>query len=73
LAVDHVFFKVWTLVLAIYPFSIYIFCSVQKLIPSKSYCNPIKVPFEQVPDLVASRRVFLSKGYAYVAMNQVCC
>uniref|UniRef100_A0A804RKG6 DNA primase large subunit n=1 Tax=Zea mays TaxID=4577 RepID=A0A804RKG6_MAIZE len=69
--VDHVFFKVWTLVLAIYPFSIYIFCSVQKLIPSKSYCNPIKVPFEQVPDLVASRRVFLSKGYAYVAMNQV--
>ncbi|CAL5067341.1 unnamed protein product [Urochloa decumbens] len=30
-----------------------------------------KVPFEEVPDLVASRRVFLSKGYAYVAMSQV--
>ncbi|XP_073277438.1 probable DNA primase large subunit [Primulina huaijiensis] len=30
-----------------------------------------KVPFEQVPDLVASRRVFLLKGYAYVATNQV--
>ncbi|KAH6824881.1 DNA primase [Perilla frutescens var. hirtella] len=30
-----------------------------------------KVPFEQVPDLVASRRVFIMKGYAYVAMNQV--
>ncbi|GFP99472.1 probable DNA primase large subunit [Phtheirospermum japonicum] len=30
-----------------------------------------KVPFEQVPDLVASRRVFILKGYAYVAMNQV--
>ncbi|XP_020253481.1 probable DNA primase large subunit isoform X1 [Asparagus officinalis] len=30
-----------------------------------------KVPFEEVPDLVASRRVFLRKGYAYVAMNQV--
>ncbi|GER27146.1 DNA primase [Striga asiatica] len=31
----------------------------------------IKVPFEQVPDLVASRRVFILKGYAYVAMSQV--
>ncbi|XP_057776999.1 probable DNA primase large subunit [Salvia miltiorrhiza] len=30
-----------------------------------------KVPFEQVPDLVASRRVFIMKGHAYVAMNQV--
>ncbi|RWR80005.1 putative DNA primase large subunit [Cinnamomum micranthum f. kanehirae] len=30
-----------------------------------------KVPFEEVPELVASRRVFLRKGYAYVAMNQV--
>ncbi|XP_019704573.1 probable DNA primase large subunit [Elaeis guineensis] len=30
-----------------------------------------KVPFEEVPELVASRRVFLLKGYAYVAMNQV--
>lgn len=46
---------------------------MQKLFPSKSFCNPIKVPFEEVPDLVASRRVFLSKGYAYVAMSQVCC
>jgi hypothetical protein len=46
---------------------------LQKITPSKSYCNPIKVPFEEVPDLVASRRVFLSKGYAYVAMSQVCC
>lgn len=31
----------------------------------------MKVPFEEVPELVASRRVFLLKGYAYVAMNQV--
>jgi DNA primase large subunit len=31
----------------------------------------VKVPFEEVPDLVSSRRVFLSKGYAYVAMSQV--
>ncbi|KAG5521802.1 hypothetical protein RHGRI_034132 [Rhododendron griersonianum] len=30
-----------------------------------------KVPFEEVPELVAGRRVFLLKGYAYVAMNQV--
>ncbi|CAA0826612.1 Probable DNA primase large subunit [Striga hermonthica] len=30
-----------------------------------------EVPFEQVPDLVASRRVFILKGYAYVAMSQV--
>ncbi|KAL6899220.1 hypothetical protein ACP4OV_005878 [Aristida adscensionis] len=30
-----------------------------------------KVPFEEVPDLVSSRRIFLSKGYAYVAMSQV--
>nr|CAB3457853.1 unnamed protein product [Digitaria exilis] len=30
-----------------------------------------KVPFQEVPDLVASRRVYLSKGYAYVAMSQV--
>ncbi|KAL6002715.1 hypothetical protein ACLOJK_022934, partial [Asimina triloba] len=29
------------------------------------------VPFEEVPDLVASRKVFMLKGYAYVAMNQV--
>ncbi|KAL9151777.1 hypothetical protein ABFS82_11G073800 [Erythranthe guttata] len=30
-----------------------------------------KVPFEQVPELVATRRVYILKGYAYVAMNQV--
>ncbi|XAR48195.1 hypothetical protein NMG60_11030934 [Bertholletia excelsa] len=30
-----------------------------------------KVPFEKVPELVAARRVFILKGYAYVAMNQV--
>ncbi|OVA09342.1 DNA primase large subunit [Macleaya cordata] len=31
----------------------------------------IKVPFEEVPDLVAGRRVYIHKGYAYVAMSQV--
>lgn len=30
-----------------------------------------KVPFEEVPDLVAGRRVFIHMGYAYVAVNQV--
>lgn len=30
-----------------------------------------KVPFEEVPDLVASRRVFIHKGHAYIAMSQV--
>ncbi|XP_019434312.1 PREDICTED: probable DNA primase large subunit isoform X2 [Lupinus angustifolius] len=30
-----------------------------------------KVPFEEVPELVAGRKVFLSQGWAYVAMNQV--
>ncbi|KAK8363038.1 hypothetical protein V6Z12_A03G137000 [Gossypium hirsutum] len=30
-----------------------------------------KVPFEEVPDLVSGRRVFIHKGHAYVAMNQV--
>lgn len=30
-----------------------------------------KVPFEEVPELVARRQVFISQGYAYVAMNQV--
>ncbi|KAM7261102.1 hypothetical protein ACFE04_026577 [Oxalis oulophora] len=30
-----------------------------------------QVPFEEVPELVASRRVYIHKGYAYVAMNQV--
>ncbi|CAA7404687.1 unnamed protein product [Spirodela intermedia] len=30
-----------------------------------------KVHFEEVPELVATRKVFIQKGYAYVAMNQV--
>ncbi|GAV86353.1 DNA_primase_lrg domain-containing protein [Cephalotus follicularis] len=30
-----------------------------------------KVPFEEVPELVANRRVYIHKGLAYVAMNQV--
>ncbi|KAK4758903.1 hypothetical protein SAY87_020204 [Trapa incisa] len=30
-----------------------------------------KVPFEEVPELVACRKVYIHKGYAYVAMNQV--
>lgn len=30
-----------------------------------------KVPFEEVPELVAGRKVFIHKGHAYVAMNQV--
>ncbi|KAF4390549.1 hypothetical protein F8388_006046 [Cannabis sativa] len=30
-----------------------------------------KVPFEEVPELVASRRVFILKGHAYIAANQV--
>ncbi|OWM76226.1 hypothetical protein CDL15_Pgr009872 [Punica granatum] len=30
-----------------------------------------KVPFEEVPELVANRKVYIHKGYAYVAMNQV--
>ncbi|XP_074575884.1 putative DNA primase large subunit [Curcuma longa] len=29
-----------------------------------------KAPFEEVPELFAGRRVFLKKGFAYVAMNQ---
>ncbi|KAL8519043.1 hypothetical protein ACS0TY_010114 [Phlomoides rotata] len=43
--------------------------SIQSL--PTAYTTYYKVPFEQVPDLVASRRVFILKGYAYVAMNQV--
>lgn len=31
----------------------------------------MKVPFEEVPELVAGRRVYIHKGHAYVAMNQV--
>ncbi|CAN6464737.1 unnamed protein product [Victoria cruziana] len=30
-----------------------------------------KIPFEEVPELVAARAVYLRKGYAYVAVNQV--
>ncbi|GAB2214387.1 hypothetical protein Droror1_Dr00018730 [Drosera rotundifolia] len=30
-----------------------------------------KVPFEEVPELVSGRRVYIHKGHAYVAMNQV--
>ncbi|XP_078432555.1 DNA primase, large subunit family [Wolffia australiana] len=30
-----------------------------------------KVNFEEVPELIATRKVFVHKGYAYVAMNQV--
>ncbi|XP_030935035.1 probable DNA primase large subunit [Quercus lobata] len=33
--------------------------------------TPMKVPFEEVPELVAGGRVFIHKGYAYIAMNQV--
>ena len=31
----------------------------------------MKVPFEEVPELVAGRRVFIHKGHAYIAANQV--
>lgn len=30
-----------------------------------------KVPFEEVPELVAGRRVYIHKGHAYIATNQV--
>ncbi|XP_074296306.1 putative DNA primase large subunit isoform X1 [Silene latifolia] len=30
-----------------------------------------KVPFEEVPELVAGRRVYIHKGHAYVAVHQV--
>lgn len=33
--------------------------------------NFMKVPWEEVPELVAGRRIFLHKGYAYIAMYQV--
>ncbi|RVW27266.1 putative DNA primase large subunit [Vitis vinifera] len=41
------------------------------LIYKSSFPSLMKVPFEEVPELVAGRRVFLQKGHAYVAMNQV--
>lgn len=31
----------------------------------------MKVPFEEVPELVAGRKVFIHKGHAYVASTQV--
>lgn len=31
----------------------------------------MKVPFEEVPELVAGLKVYISRGNAYVAMNQV--
>ncbi|KAA8533335.1 hypothetical protein F0562_033132 [Nyssa sinensis] len=45
----------------------------RSIVPSLSSVDTIfyKVPFEEVPELVASRRVFILKGNAYVAMNQV--
>lgn len=36
-----------------------------------AFPSPMKVPFEEVPELVAGRKVLLQKGHAYVAMNQV--
>ncbi|KAI4336560.1 hypothetical protein L6164_015073 [Bauhinia variegata] len=30
-----------------------------------------QVPFQEVPELVAGRKVFINQGFAYVAMNQV--
>ncbi|KAF3431021.1 hypothetical protein FNV43_RR25751 [Rhamnella rubrinervis] len=50
-----------------------------KLQVSRSNAQPLstadaifyKVPFEEVPELVAGRRVFLQKGLAYIASNQV--
>lgn len=45
--------------------------STGQLKPTASDAIFYKVPFEEVPELVAGRRVFICKGYAYVAMNQV--
>ncbi|CAI9093184.1 OLC1v1028621C1 [Oldenlandia corymbosa var. corymbosa] len=39
--------------------------------PSSADSIFYKVPFEEVPDLVASRRVYILKGQAYVAMSQL--
>ncbi|KAG9147664.1 hypothetical protein Leryth_015722 [Lithospermum erythrorhizon] len=41
----------------------------QSLPTGKSFS--LKVPFEEVPELVATRRVYIHKGNAYVAMSQV--
>lgn len=42
--------------------------ATQGAVAHESFC---KVPFELVPDLVGSRRVFLKGGYAYVSRDQV--
>ncbi|KAK7400033.1 hypothetical protein VNO78_11232 [Psophocarpus tetragonolobus] len=39
--------------------------------PSTADAIFYKVPFEEVPELVAGRKVFIKQGYAYVAMNQI--
>ncbi|KAG8639957.1 probable DNA primase large subunit [Manihot esculenta] len=44
--------------------------SISQPIPSSDAIF-YKVPFEEVPELVAGRRIFICKGHAYVAMNQV--
>lgn len=31
----------------------------------------LQVPFEQVPDLVGARKVYLQAGYAYVSKDQM--
>jgi hypothetical protein len=68
-AVESVFFKVCVPIFSAIKLNS---CTVLLIINSyELYWNPMKVHFEEVPDLVASRRVFLSKGYAYIAMSQV--
>ncbi|KAG2702771.1 hypothetical protein I3843_06G098700 [Carya illinoinensis] len=45
----------------------------RSVVPPLSTADTVfyKVPFEEVPELVAGRRVFVHKGHAYVARNQV--
>ena len=38
---------------------------------SATYRDYFKVPFEQVPSLVSTRRVYLHKGWAYLGANQM--
>ncbi|KAJ4974342.1 hypothetical protein NE237_007516 [Protea cynaroides] len=45
--------------------------SIGQLSPNAADTIFFKVPFEEVPDLVSTRRVLIVKGFAYVAMNQV--
>ncbi|KAL9328850.1 hypothetical protein ACSQ67_003853 [Phaseolus vulgaris] len=41
-------------------------------LPYRAVSNvEFEVPFEEVPELVAGRKVLISQGYAYVAMNQI--